>query len=584
MAFTYGFYNSRDGDRRYDTEQWSEIYDGVINDGVFMSVGDHFAVRAGSGLQVIVGTGRAWFDHTWSKNDSDYPLNIATPDVTMRRIDAVVLQTDHTETSRLNSLRVVQGVPDLNNPQRPNMVHTDKINQHPLAYVTVRPGAEQILTTDIAIVVGQSVCPFVTSILETTNIDALFSNWTKQFQDWFSNIKSQLAGDIATNLQRQIDDHWERTIDDTTRNALGVPASYNPKDLFVYLYGFIKRIMGDSGELTLTVQTAGGKALNGIEIANLKDSNGNNAVTNSSGIAKGYVASGSTTLTIGNYADITPYSKTYSITKGGVYTDTWKLTTRNFVKYSKSQSVKFSRNVTRIDVCVGGGGGGGAGGVMVESASQGTGGGAGAGGYCTTKTNVSFSPETLYPMVIGAGGEGAQGRYTATGNQGGGTGGTSTFLGVTGTGGGGAGVDSSPSNWYLGGNGNGNGGAGGRRNFNSATSDPVSGSAGTQTMYSSFTATVDYGGGGGGGGVAGAAGATATGAAGAGYGGKGGILRYDGQDNLLTDTPPAKGTDGFGGGGGGGSSIIYSKDSRHMQKGADGGCGGVAIRMTLTNT
>ena len=34
MSVTYGFYNSLNGDRRYDANQMSAIFDGLIIDGV----------------------------------------------------------------------------------------------------------------------------------------------------------------------------------------------------------------------------------------------------------------------------------------------------------------------------------------------------------------------------------------------------------------------------------------------------------------------------------------------------------------------------------------------------------------------
>ena len=38
MSFKYGFYNSVNGDRRYDAVDFGRIFDGVINDGVFGTV------------------------------------------------------------------------------------------------------------------------------------------------------------------------------------------------------------------------------------------------------------------------------------------------------------------------------------------------------------------------------------------------------------------------------------------------------------------------------------------------------------------------------------------------------------------
>ena len=66
MAVTYGFYDSLNHDRLYNAQQMSAIFDGIINDGVFMSVGNQFHTVAGTGMQVIVKSGRAWFDSTLS--------------------------------------------------------------------------------------------------------------------------------------------------------------------------------------------------------------------------------------------------------------------------------------------------------------------------------------------------------------------------------------------------------------------------------------------------------------------------------------------------------------------------------------
>ena len=50
MAFTYGFFNSLNGDRKYTAEQLSSIFDGLITDGVFDSIGDILATVPGSGM------------------------------------------------------------------------------------------------------------------------------------------------------------------------------------------------------------------------------------------------------------------------------------------------------------------------------------------------------------------------------------------------------------------------------------------------------------------------------------------------------------------------------------------------------
>ena len=204
MAFTCGFFNSENGDRKYNAEQMSAIFDGIIADGVFTTIGDHMAVSAGTGMQVLVGTGKAWFDHTWNVNDAAYPLAIAASDVTLSRIDAIVLETNHSDSVRLNKLRVVQGTV-ASSPVKPTLTNSEKVHQHPLAWVTVKPGVTQIAASAIENAVGTAACPFVTGIIATTAIDDLFNQWNGEFDEWFDNLKAQLSDNVVANLQRQID-------------------------------------------------------------------------------------------------------------------------------------------------------------------------------------------------------------------------------------------------------------------------------------------------------------------------------------------------------------------------------------------
>ena len=229
MAFTCGFFNSENGDRKYNAEQMSAIFDGIIADGVFTTIGDHMAVSAGTGMQVLVGTGKAWFDHTWNVNDAAYPLAIAASDVTLSRIDAIVLETNHSDSVRLNKLRVVQGTV-ASSPAKPTLTNSEKVHQHPLAWVTVAPGVTQIAASAIENAVGTSVCPFVTGIIATTAIDDLFNQWNGEFDEWFDNLKAQLSDNVVSNLQKQIDEAKTARytlIDDPTALLLELPKNSN---------------------------------------------------------------------------------------------------------------------------------------------------------------------------------------------------------------------------------------------------------------------------------------------------------------------------------------------------------------------
>lgn len=172
MSVTYGFYNSKNKDRRYDAIQMSSIFDGIIRDGILQHVGTAMMVNASTGMMVNVGIGRAWFNHTWTLNDALLPLSVPESEVILNRIDAVVLEVDSRESIRANAIKIIKGTP-ATNPVKPTMISTNDRWQYPLAYIRVNSGVTSIRQADITNAVGTSECPFVTAPLEMMSIDAL---------------------------------------------------------------------------------------------------------------------------------------------------------------------------------------------------------------------------------------------------------------------------------------------------------------------------------------------------------------------------------------------------------------------------
>lgn len=187
---TYGFYNSVNYDRRYNAEQISSIFDGIINDGVYMSIGNAFIVEgASSGLAVTVGSGRAWFNHTWTVNDAAITLTLETAPTYGTRIDAIVLEIDR--ENRRNTIKVVKGTA-ASSPSRPTLVVGDTLAQYPLAYVTIGTDASAISSSMITNMVGTSSCPFVTGIIDTISIDRLVAQWESEWQDYYDSWSSKM--------------------------------------------------------------------------------------------------------------------------------------------------------------------------------------------------------------------------------------------------------------------------------------------------------------------------------------------------------------------------------------------------------
>ena len=186
MALTFGFYNSLNHDRKYNAEQFGSIFDGVINDGVYMAIGGKLMVTtANNGRQVNIATGRAWFNHTWTLNDTIYPIELPAAEPLLSKYVAVVLEVNKEEAIRTNSFKVVSGTP-ASNPTYPTLVNTSEVHQYALAYVLVRPAVTVITQSDIRNNVGTSSCPFVTGVVQTMNIDSLMTQWSDQWNRWIN--------------------------------------------------------------------------------------------------------------------------------------------------------------------------------------------------------------------------------------------------------------------------------------------------------------------------------------------------------------------------------------------------------------
>lgn len=206
MSVTSGFFNSTNHDRKYDARQFSSLFDGIITDGVFAAIGSALAVTAiGTNMQVRVGTGKAWFNRTWTDNDSILSLTVEAAHVAYNRIDAVVLEVNEDAAVRANSIKIVKGVAS-SSPQRPTMVDTATVHQHALAYISVKVGATSIKNADITNVIGTSETPVVTGPLESMDIEFFVAKMQEKFDSWFGEITAQLSGNVATNLQNQIND------------------------------------------------------------------------------------------------------------------------------------------------------------------------------------------------------------------------------------------------------------------------------------------------------------------------------------------------------------------------------------------
>lgn len=236
MSVTSGFFNSLNGDRKYDSLQVSELFDGLITDGVIQTIGNHFTVSAtGQANQVTVGTGRAWFNHHWLKNDNILVVNLEPSDIMFKRYDAVVIEVNEDLSVRSCSIKVVKGVP-ASSPVYPTLTNTNIVHQYPLCYILRKVDDNVVTASDITQMVGKDACPYVVGIQKSISIEYLIDQWAKEWDDWFdihskelehqTNLAVSLSrdaidGTTAGNLQNQIDGKVSKS-GDTMTGILGI--------------------------------------------------------------------------------------------------------------------------------------------------------------------------------------------------------------------------------------------------------------------------------------------------------------------------------------------------------------------------
>lgn len=254
MAITYGFFNSVNGDRKYNSDQMSTYFEGLVSDGVYESVGDKLQVKALSDMQIGVQSGRALIGSKWIKNDAVETINIAASHVLLNRYTAIVIRLDL--TNREITIAVKDGE-NATDAVRPTMTDSVTTKELCLAYVYVKAGATAITQADIADMRGSSVCPWVTGLVKQVDTSELFLQYQTAYEEQLAAMETwkqaqQTAfetwlASLTEPLQMNIVEYRNivHTTEDTTELTIGISA-YNPNSDI--LYANINGVMFVKGE------------------------------------------------------------------------------------------------------------------------------------------------------------------------------------------------------------------------------------------------------------------------------------------------------------------------------------------------
>ena len=271
MAERSGFFNARlvDGvyDRRYNAEDYRDNLGAIISNGVRRSGDNDLRVSVMGGMQYSVAIGRAWIKGGWYHNDSTYVGTVPTANVTLPRIDRIVLRFNSSNNVRDIHLEYLTGEA-ASSPVPPELTREGEIYDLCLAEIAVGANATTINQTNIT----------------DKRSDATLCGWITTpvgYDDYFVSIDGQMIDHLDL-----IDEEWQGMKDDwasvtlfkkyedrieleSTQTVVTVPiVQYNPNTdiLDIYVNG-IYSVKGVDYTLSGNIVTFTVEKIAGTEIS-----------------------------------------------------------------------------------------------------------------------------------------------------------------------------------------------------------------------------------------------------------------------------------------------------------------------------
>lgn len=193
MAINAGFFNSVNGDRKYNKDSFNTYFDGLVSDGVYEKYKGGLAVTAGTGMQVSVDTGKARVNSYFIENTASYAINLASAHTTLDRRSIIVLRIDM--ENREGIIAVVEGE-NSSTPVAPTLTRNSNIYEMQLAEIFIQAGTTTITANMITDTRGSSsLCGWATL---TTGIT--YKGYIKQTEGTYTLPQEQTYIDIPDTV------------------------------------------------------------------------------------------------------------------------------------------------------------------------------------------------------------------------------------------------------------------------------------------------------------------------------------------------------------------------------------------------
>lgn len=172
MAFSYGFFNSKNLDRTYTAENFNEYLSSIICNGIQDTYGTAFKLTA-KDMQLIIGSGKAWIDGHYFISDSSYTIDLSKyADESLPRYLSVGICCNTDENHRNIGFEVLPGTP-ASSPSIPYFSDSKYKTYLTICVVKLDAGATQLNVTDYR--ADENYCGYVRCILGKCKVTAMIT-------------------------------------------------------------------------------------------------------------------------------------------------------------------------------------------------------------------------------------------------------------------------------------------------------------------------------------------------------------------------------------------------------------------------
>ena len=235
MAFSFGFFNSKNLDRTYTAENFTEYLSSLICDGIQDNYGRKFALSA-KGFNLIIGSGKAWINGHYFVSDSTHTIDLSEyADESLPRYVSVGICCNTNDNFRNIGFDILAGTP-ATFPAIPRFENTDDLTY--LTLCAVRIDGDEMTVTDYRD--NPSYCGYVQCILgkcRVTEMIILMNDMEKANEEMKEEIEKMR--NIIDDMQTKVDD---LTGDIAKAGSLG-------DDVYYVLYADGKMILRGTGDM-----------------------------------------------------------------------------------------------------------------------------------------------------------------------------------------------------------------------------------------------------------------------------------------------------------------------------------------------